>query len=93
MLAVPAARLSVGVKVALRVRPVPPIALKTPPESVMSLETKLVPGSSLKPKVMRTVSPFLTAALLLEISSVGAMVSSLTTGVVPAAPRLPAASV
>ena len=67
-------------------------ALKVPPVVVMSLAAKPV-GASLKVKVMVAVSPALTALALLVIVRVGASVSMLIVGVVPAPPLLPAASV
>ena len=97
MLALAEARPGVGVKVAVRVRPVPLMALKVPPltttSPVLPFQTKLLPGSSLKVKVMVAVSPDLTAATLLLMASVGAKVSIAIVGVVPAAPPLPAISV
>ena len=93
MLALLAARLSVGLKVALRVRPVPASKLRVPPTVATLPMTKALPGSSLKLKVMRAVSPFLTTVLLLVIDKVGTKVSILISGVLPARPSLPAASV
>ena len=93
MLAVPEARLAVGVKVAPRVRPLPLMAPRVPPVVVTSPAAKLLPGSSLKVKVMAALWPALTAATSLVIASVGASVSMLMAGVVPAPPMLPAVSV
>ena len=74
MLAVPLLRLAVGVKVAVRVRPVPLMALKVPPETatspVLPFQLKVENGSSLKVKVMVAVSPALRAATLLVIVTV-----------------------
>ena len=67
-------------------------ALIAPPVVVMSLAEKPV-GASLKVKVMVAVWPALTALTLLVMASVGAKVSILMVGVVPAPPLLPAASV
>ena len=67
-------------------------ALIAPPVVVMSLAAKPV-GASLKVKVMLAVSPALRALTLLVIARVGASVSMLMLGVVPAPPLLPAASV
>ena len=63
MLAAPLDKLAVGVKTAVRVRPVPLIALKVPPETVRSpvdpFQAKLAPGvlratvSSLVPRSLR----------------------------------------
>ena len=92
MLALPEARLVVGVKVAVRVRPVPLIALKVPPVVTMSVSRKPM-GASLNVKVMVAVSPALTALALLVMANVGATVSMLMLGVVPATPALEAASV
>ena len=64
MLAEPEAKLAVGVKVAVRVRPVPLIALKVPPVVTMSASTKPT-GASLNVKVIVAVSPALTALALL----------------------------
>jgi hypothetical protein len=59
MLAEPLAKLAVGVNVPVRVRPVPLIAPKVPPEIVRSpavpFQAKLVPGSSEKVKVVAAV--------------------------------------
>ena len=67
-------------------------ALIAPPVVVMSLAAKPV-GASLKVKVMVAVSPALRALALLVIVRVGATVSILIVGVVPAPPLLPAVSV
>ena len=81
MLAEPLDKLEVGVKTAVRVRPVPLIALKVPPEIVRSpavpFQVKLDPGSSEKVKVMVAVSPTFSAATLDVITTVGATVSIL----------------
>ena len=96
MLAEPVDKLGVGVKTAVRVRPVPLIVAKVPPETVKSpavpFHAKLVPGSSEKVKVMVAVSPTFSAATLDVITTVGATVSIVMEGEVPAAPVLPAAS-
>ena len=63
-----------------------------PPVVVTSDAAKPV-GASLKVKVMVAVSPALTALALLVMARVGATVSILIVGVVPAPPLLPAASV
>ena len=59
MLAEPLDKLAVGVNVPVRVRPVPLIAPKVPPEIVRSpavpFQAKLVPGSSEKVNVMAAV--------------------------------------
>ena len=92
MLAAPLDSLGVGVKVAVRVSPLPLIASSVPPVTAMSARMKLLPGSSLKLKVMPALTSALTAGALLVITNVGASVSILTPGVSPAAPALPAAS-
>ena len=96
MLAVPLAKLAVGVNTAVRVRPVPVMAPSVPPVTVMSpaepFHAKLLPGSSENVKVMLAVSPALSAVTLLEMLTLGAKVSMLIAGVVPVAPLLPAAS-
>jgi hypothetical protein len=96
MLAAPLDKLAVGVKTAVRVRPVPLIAPKVPPEIVRSptvpFQAKLVPGSSEKVKVMVAVSPTFSVAKLDVIATVGASVSMVMDGEAPAEPVLPAAS-
>jgi len=97
MLALPLARLAVGVNTAVRVSPVPLIALKVPPLTARSpvepFQTKLAPGSSENVNVMLAVSPALSAATLLAILTVGAKVSIEIAGVTPALPKLPTLSV
>ena len=70
---------AVGVKVAVRVRPVPAMAEREPPETVISpvvpFHEKEVPGSSEKEKVIVAVCPAINAAVLLVIARVGARVS------------------
>ncbi len=96
ILALPLARLAVGVKTAVRVRPVPLMVPKVPPVTIRSPElpshAKLVPGFSENVKVMLAVSPALSAAKLLAMLTVGAKVSIEITGVTPALPKLPALS-
>ena len=65
--------------------------LSVPPVVAISSAAKPV-GASLKVKVMVAVSPILTAATSLVMARVGARVSMLIVGVVPAPPVLPAAS-
>ena len=88
--------LAVGVKTAVRVRPVPLIELKVPPEIVKSpavpFHAKLVPGSSENVNVMVAVSPTFSAGTLDVIATVGATVSIVIEGEVPAAPVFPAES-
>ena len=97
MLAVPFAKLGVGVKVPVLVRPVPLMAPSVPPVTVMSpaepFHINVLPGSSENVNVMLVVSPALSAVTLLAMLTVGAKVSMLMLGVVPALPRLPALSV
>ena len=96
ILAEPLDKLAVGVNIPVLVSPVPLIALKVPPEIVRSptvpFQTKLVPGSSEKVKVMVAVSPTFSVATLDVIATVGANVSIVMVGEVPAEPVLPAAS-
>ena len=96
MLALPLAKLAVGVKTAVRVRPVPVISPSTPPVTLMSpavpSHTKLMRGSSENLNVMLAVSPALSVVTLLVILTVGAKVSMLMLGVVPVLPGLPALS-
>ena len=96
MLAEPLAKLAIGVNVPVRVRPVPLIALKVPPEMVRSpvvpFQVKLVLGSSENVKVMFAVSPTFRVAISEVILTVGASVSIVMEGEVPAEPKLPAAS-
>ena len=77
MLAVPAARLAVGVKVAVRTRPLLLTAPSVPPETTMSALPKLASGSSLKLKLIVAVSPALSTDLLLVIVTVAGVVSTL----------------
>ena len=96
MLAEPLDKLAVGVKTAVRVRPVPLIALKVPPEMVRSpvvpFQAKLVSGSSENAKEIVAVSPTFRAAKSEVIVTVGASVSIVIEGDAPAEPVLPAAS-
>ncbi len=89
-------KLEDGVKTAVRVSPVPLIALTVPPEIVRSptvpFQEKLVPGSSEKVKVMVAVSPTFSVATLDVIATVGVSVSIVMDGEAPAEPVLPAAS-
>ena len=93
MLAAPEAIPAVGVKVAVRTRPEPLRAPRVPFAREISADVKLEPGFSLKVKLMAAVSPLFRAAVLLLIATVGARVSMVIEGVVPALPVLPAASV
>ena len=96
MLAEPLDKLAVGVKVAVRDKPVPLIALKVPLEIVKSpavpFQVKLVPGSSENVNVIVAVSPTFSVATLDVIATVGVSVSMVMEGDVPADPVLPAES-
>ena len=83
----------VGVKVAVRTRPVMVKPLSVPPETAISDSAKLEPGSSLKVKLIVAVWPEGSVLVLLVIATVGASVSMVIEGVVPALPVLPAPSV
>ena len=78
MLAEPLDKLAVGVNVPVLVSPIPLIALKVPPEIVRSpvvpFQSKLVPGSSEKVKVMVAVSLAFSVATLEVIATLGANV-------------------
>jgi hypothetical protein len=81
MLALPPVKPCVGKNVAVRVRPVPLTADKVPLTSVTSpalpFHVKVLPGSSLKVKVMSAVSPLKKVLrLLLMLTTVGAVVST-----------------
>ena len=88
--------LAAGVKVAVRVRPVPLNAPSVPPVVAMSPASKLAPGSSLKLKVMvAAVSAppaALSSALSLVITTLGAWLSMACRLCTAAALALPAAS-
>ena len=96
MLALPLAKLTVGVKTAVRVRPVPLMAPSVPPVTAMSpaepSQANVLPGSSENVNVMLAVSPDLSVVTSLAILTVGGKVSTLITGLVPALPELPALS-
>ena len=94
MLALPLSKLAVGVKVAMRIRPLPLMAPRVPPVTtrspVLPFQAKLLPGSSLKLKVMVAVSPTLRADLLLVIARVGAWLSmAIVLALLPAVLVLP----
>ena len=95
MLALPL-KPGVGVKVAVRLKPLPLTAPSVPPVTLMSpvLPSQSKPtGSSVKVKVMLAVCPLPKSGLSLLMVMVGASVSMLRIGVVAAAPGFPAASV
>ena len=66
----------------------PLMAVRVPSTNVTSpavpFQVKVLPGSSLKVKVMVALWPIFTAATLLVIANVGASVSMLMAGVLPA---------
>ena len=96
MLAVPLAKLAVGVKTAVLVKPEPVMSLSVPPVTATSptepSHAKLLPGSSENVNVMLAVSPALSVDTLPATLTVGVKVSMLILGVVPAVPLLPAGS-
>ena len=96
MVALPLAKFELGLKIAERLRPVPLIAVRVPPETTKSpaapFQIKLAPGSSEKVKMMVAVSPDLSRDTSEVIATVGANVSMVIAGGKPAAPKLPAAS-
>ena len=67
MLALPLAKLAVGVNTALRIRPVPLMALREPlskPISpILPFQEKLISGSSEKVNVISAVCPIRSAAV------------------------------
>ena len=83
-------------KTAFRDSPVPLIAPRVPPEIVRSpadpFQVKLVTGSSENVKVMVAVSPTFSVATLDVIATLGASVSIVMEGEVPAEPVLLAES-
>ena len=97
ILALPLAKLTVGVNTAVRVSPVPLMTPKVPPVTNKSPElpshTKLLPGSSENVKVILAVSLALSVATLLAMLTVGARLSIAMLGVTPPLPKLPALSV
>ena len=76
MLAVPEARPAVGVKVAVRTRPVVVKPVSVPPDTAMSDAVKVARGSSLKVKLMVAVWPIFRALALLVMDKVGGVVST-----------------
>ena len=80
----PDTTLAVGVNVAVRVKPVPLMLLSVPPLTTTSpaldTHTKLLPGSSLKLKVMFAVSPDFKVATSDVMLTVGAVVSTTNSG-------------
>ena len=76
MLAVPLAKLGVGVKVLRRTVPRPVSALKVPPVTVTSDKVKLVSGSSENVKQIRLVSPLFKLATDELMTTLGAVVST-----------------
>ena len=96
MLAVPLAKLGDAVKIPALVKPVPLMALSVPPVTSKSpaspFHQKLVPGFSENAKVIKAVSPDLSCDRSEVIVTVGANVSMLIAGEMPAEPELPAVS-
>ena len=96
MLAEPLGKLEVGVKTAVRVRPVPLMVLNVPPLTAMSpakpFHEKLLPGSSENVNEILAVSPALSEDRLLAMLTLGDKVSMLMLGLVPPLPVLPALS-
>ena len=76
MLALPLAKLAVGVKVLRRTVPRPVSALNVPPLTVTSAKVKLMPGSSLKVKEITLVSPAFKLATEEVMVTLGAVVST-----------------
>ena len=80
MLADPLDRFAGGVNVAVRVRPAPEIAPRVPPLTTTSpfvpFHVKVLPGSSLKLKVIVAVSPAFRTLLSLVMLSTGPTVST-----------------
>ena len=97
MLAVLLDKFAVGVKTAVRVRPVPLIALTVPPDTVKSpavpFHSKLNPGSSEKLNVIVAVSPDFSVATFDVMETMGPSVLITMEGDEPPVPVLPAASV
>ena len=96
IVALPLAKFAVGVKTAVRVRPVPLMALRVPPETnrspVIPFQVKLEPGSSVNVKAMLAVSPDFKVVTSEEMVTDEERVSMVMVGEVPAEPVLPAAS-
>lgn len=97
----PEAKLAVGVNTAVRVRPVPLMALKVPPVTdkspALPSHAKLARGASENVKVMLAVSPALSAVTSDVMMTLGAVVSTKKAGLLATAEdvmvaALPAAS-
>ena len=88
-LAVPDTTLAVGVNVAVRVKPVPLMLPSVPPLTTTSPEldaqTKLLPGSSLRVKVMLAVSPDFKVATSEVMLTLGSVVSTKYSGLLATA--------
>ena len=93
MRAVAPAMAGLGVKLAVRVVPVPLIVPSVPPLICRSLTVKLDPGSKVKLKLSVAISPILSVLRSLVIVTAGVTVVTCSAGVKPAPPSLPAASV
>ena len=78
-----------GVRVAVRVSPAPLMLLKVPPlmttSPVLYAQTKLLPGSSLKVKVMAAVSPAFKVATSDTMLTLGDIVSTKYSGLLATA--------
>ena len=89
ILAVPETTLTLGVKVAVRVKPVPLILPSVPPLTTTSpaldAQTKLLPGSSLKVNVMLAVSPVFKVDTSEVMLTLGAVVSTKYSGLLATA--------
>ena len=89
MLAVPDTTLAVGVKVAVRVNPLPLMLPSMPPLTTTSpaleAQTKLLPGSSLNVKVMAAVSPAFKVATSDVMLTAGPVVSTKYSGLLATA--------
>ena len=79
MLALPLAKLTVGVNTAVRVSALPTMALKEPPETntspALPFHVKLPPGSSENVNVMMAVSPAFRRLTLVVINTLGGVSS------------------
>ncbi len=97
ILALPELTPLVGVKMAVRVRPVPLMEPKVPPVTTTSpalpSQAKVLSGSSLNVNVIVAVSPILSVDTSLVMTSMGATVSTSILNWLAAVLSLPAASV
>ena len=93
MEAVPELVFGLGVKMAVRVSPVPEMAESVPPVMEISWSVNVLPGSSETVKVMVADSPAFKVLTSLVMQTVGGRVSKERLAMVPAVPLLSAASV